>query len=79
MPIYHFHLCDGFRVLDPRGLDLPDAKAAAHYGLKMANSLSETARDLGSGHPLRVHVTDESGKTLGFYDIPEDGSDARDR
>jgi uncharacterized protein DUF6894 len=40
MPIYHFHVTDGRRLLDPRGLDLPDAEAAARYGQQLAEGFA---------------------------------------
>lgn len=73
MPVYHFHLCDGHRLLDPRGVDLPDAEAAAHHGDQLAKGFVDAARALsGEGHQSNwhIHVTDEDGHTLGRFDIP---------
>jgi hypothetical protein len=74
MPIHHFHLCDGSRLFDPRGVDLPDAKAAAQHGAQLAKRFGNTARALsGSEHRSNwhVHVTDEDGHTLGRFGVPE--------
>jgi hypothetical protein len=73
MPIYHFHLCDGHRLLDPRGIDLPDAKAAAQHGDDLAKGLVNSAHALsGQGRRSNWHVTDEDGHTLGRFDVPEE-------
>jgi hypothetical protein len=75
MPIYHFHLCDGYTLLDPQGIDLPDAKAAALYGEQLAEGFVAAVRVWSDERPQskwHVHVTDGDGTTIGRFDVPEE-------
>ena len=36
--IYHFHITDGPKLVDPRGLELSDAQAAIRYAEGLAHS-----------------------------------------
>jgi hypothetical protein len=75
MPIYHFHLCDGYKLLDPRGVELPHANAAARHGEQLAKGFVAAVRVLnGERHQFRwhVHVTDGGGSTIGRFDVPEE-------
>jgi len=53
MRTYYFHIISGGRLLDPRGLGLPDQQAAMHYGQGLAGRLLAV-----------VEVTDVNGKIL---------------
>jgi hypothetical protein len=69
------HLSFSFvRRTKVRGIDLPDAKAAAHYGDQLAKGAVGTVRALdGREHRSSwyVHVTDGDGSTIGRLDVPE--------
>jgi hypothetical protein len=74
MPIFHFHFRGGYTLLDPRGIDLPDAKAALGHGAELAVSFIKVARDLNGPGPRaywHVDVSDADGNTLGRFDVPE--------
>ena len=64
MPIYHFHITNGLKVHDPRGLDLPDAEAAHRYAGQLAQGLRLVIQKLNGGAETFVEVVDESGSTL---------------
>jgi hypothetical protein len=75
MPIYHFHLCDGYKLFDPQGVDLPDPKAAARYGEQLAKGFVAAVRvwsDESHRSKWHVHVTDGYGATIGRFDVPEE-------
>ena len=65
MPTYHFHITDGRKLFDPRGLELPDAAAARQYGQQLAR---------GFHGMVYVEVIDELGKPLGPF-VVKDGKD----
>jgi hypothetical protein len=70
MPIYHFHVTDGRRLLDPRGLDLPDAEAAARYGQQLAEGFASVVSAI-DGSPLSyVEIADEDGTLVTRVEIP---------
>jgi hypothetical protein len=60
MPRYHFHIVDGVRVFDPKGLALPDEQAAQHHAKLAARNFR---RNLERGD-FRVRVTDEQGRIV---------------
>jgi hypothetical protein len=64
MPAYHFNLVDGaVRLLDPKGVDLPDDAAAMHYAAQLARGFKWIQ--------WSVHVTAENGDVVGCVDRRE--------
>jgi len=65
MPVYHFHITDGRKLSDPRGLELPDASAAIRYAEGLAHSFGPVSRALnGESVETYVDVIDENGGRL---------------
>ncbi len=63
MPLYH--------VQHPTAIDFPDARSAERHAERLAGGLTALSKGLG-GERLRdwhVEVSDESGTTLGRYDL----------
>jgi hypothetical protein len=71
MPTYHFHITDGRKLFDPRGLELPDEKAARLYGQQLARGFHSLVEPEGM---VYVEVIDELGKALGRF-VVKDGKD----
>jgi hypothetical protein len=67
MPRYHFHIVDGVSVFDPKGLALPDERAAQHHAKLAARNFRRTLE----GGNFRVRVTDEHGHIV--YEATPDG------
>jgi Domain of unknown function (DUF6894) len=59
MPVYHFHITDGHKVFDPRGMELPNEDAARRYAAELAHSFAPLVR--GAGIDTFVEVVNESG------------------
>jgi hypothetical protein len=57
MPRYHFHIIDGVKVFDPKGMALPDAHAARQQAKLTARTFGRNMR----GQGFTVRVTDETG------------------
>jgi Domain of unknown function (DUF6894) len=64
MPHFYFHITDGFKVRDSRGLQLPNTKAACRYGEELAQGFNLVAQQSGAGGPSFVEVVDEAGVTV---------------
>ncbi len=62
MPVYHFHITDGQKVHDPRGLDLPDEIAALRYAEQLARGFVPVANILNGEVETCVKVVDERGR-----------------
>ena len=74
MPTFYFHLANGRKLLDPRGIDLPDQDAAKRHAERLAGGLTAVSREFGGISHLRdwhVQVTDERGKMLAQCEVPE--------
>ncbi len=69
MPIYHFHLTDGRKVHDPRGLELPDEAAARHYAEGLAHGFVPVASLLSGSAQIFVEIVDEAGSTVARYAV----------
>jgi hypothetical protein len=63
MPIFHFHITDGRKVHDPRGLEPPDENAARRYAEQLAHGLVPVANVLNTGETF-VEVVDQTGSTI---------------
>jgi hypothetical protein len=73
MPRYHFHLSDGRKIFDPQGMELPDDRAALHYGAQLARSSPPLARELGATKTdWHIEVTREDGATIGRCAPPDE-------
>jgi hypothetical protein len=73
MPFYHFRMAKGPKIIDPNGIDLPDAEAAKRHAEKLADGLTAISAEFsGIRHLLnwRIEVTDQHGKTLAQYEVP---------
>jgi hypothetical protein len=67
MPIYHFHLTNGHKLIDPRGLELPTLEAAIRYAQGLARSFGPVSRALnGESVPTFVDIIDELGDEDGW-------------
>ena len=69
MPIYHFHLTDGQKLHDPRGLELPNEAAARHYAEGLAHGFVPVASLLNGASQMFVEVVDEAGSTVARYAV----------
>jgi hypothetical protein len=69
MPVYHFHLTNGQKVHDPRGLELPDESAVRHYAEGLAHGFVPVASLLNGSAQMFVEVVDETGSTVVRYAI----------
>ncbi len=71
MPLFHFRIAKGDKVVDPKGIELPDADAARRHAERLAGGLTLLSRGFGVRH-LRdwyVQVTDERGNTLARCEV----------
>jgi hypothetical protein len=76
MPTYYFHLANGRKLLDPRGIEFPDQEAARRHAERLADGLTAVSREFGGIAHLRnwhIRVTDAQGKTLARCGVPEPG------
>ena len=62
MPVYHFHITDGHKVCDPRGIELPNEEAARRYAAELAHSFAPLVRS--AGIDTFVEVVNEIGNTV---------------
>jgi hypothetical protein len=69
MPRYHFHIIDGVKVFDPKGMALPDADAARQQARLTARTFRRNMR----GEGFKVRVTDERGQVV-YEAHPDDES-----
>jgi NADH dehydrogenase FAD-containing subunit len=69
MPRYHFHIIDGVKVFDPKGMALPDAQAARQHAKIAARAFR---RNLSTDE-FKVRVTDERGHVI-YEAMPEEES-----
>jgi hypothetical protein len=69
MPVYHFHLTDGQKVHDPRGLELPDEAAARRYAEGLAHGFVPVVPLLDGAAQMFVEVVDEAGSTVARYAV----------
>ena len=70
MPIYHFHITDGRKVFDPRGMELPHEEAARRYAEELAQGFVPLVRR--AGIDTFAEVVDETGITVARL-VVEDG------
>jgi hypothetical protein len=73
MPLYHFRMAKGPKIIDHNGIELPDAAAAKRHAEKLAQGLTAISADFGGIRHLldwRIEVTDERGKTLAQCEVP---------
>ena len=71
MPLYHFRIAKGEKIVDPNGIELPDADAAKRHAERLAGGLTLLSSGFGIRH-LRdwyVQVMDEGGNTLVRYEV----------
>jgi hypothetical protein len=67
MPRYHFHIFNGVKIFDSKGMALPDDLAAQLHARIAARNFN---RNL-TGQKIKVRVTNEKGQTL--YEVqPEE-------
>jgi hypothetical protein len=69
MPVYHFHVDGGRKMLDPRGIDLPSDDAARHYGQQLADGFKPVALAQQGFIRAFVEVVDEAGNTLARCEV----------
>jgi len=67
MPRYHFHIVDGVKVFDPKGMALPDVRAAREQAKLAARSFRRSLRS----ESFKIRVTDERGQVV-YETRPED-------
>ncbi len=73
MPLYHFRMAKGPKIIDHTGIELPDAQAARRHAETLARGLTATSATFGGLRHLlnwRIEVTDERGKTLAHCEVP---------
>ena len=71
MTLYHIHLANRARTINPKTVDLPDAETAKHHAECLARSLTALRSEFSVDHlhDWQVRLTDKNGKTLGRYQI----------
>ena len=82
MPTFYFHLANGRKLLDPRGIEFPDPEAAKRHGERLAGGLTAVSHQFGGISHLRdwhVQVTDEKGNMLARCEVPGPVSKGRPR
>ena len=72
MPIYHFHISDGHKLHDPRGVDLPSDDVACRYGEQLAQGYAPITRALTGDSKTFVEVVNEAGATLARLLVPDE-------
>jgi hypothetical protein len=73
MPLYHFRMAKGPKIIDHNGIELPDAQAAKRHAETLARGLTATSAAFGGlRHLLNwcIEVTDEGGTTLAQCEVP---------
>jgi hypothetical protein len=67
MPRYHFHLYDGRRFMDPKGVEFADEQAAREHGARLARGF---ARAFGDVPGQYIKITNEAGGEVARCDLP---------
>jgi hypothetical protein len=73
MPLYHFRMAKGPKIIDHKGIELADAQAAKRHAETLARGLTATSTAFGGLRHLldwRIEVTDERGTTLAQCEVP---------
>ena len=71
MPLFHFRIAKGDKIVDPKGIELPDVHAAKRHAELLARGLTVLSSGFGIRH-LRdwcVQVTDQRGNTLAHCEV----------
>jgi hypothetical protein len=71
MPLYHIHVANGGKKIDPRAVELPDAESAKRHAERIAAGLTALSSGFGVSRlrDCQVKVTDKKGRTLARYDL----------
>jgi hypothetical protein len=69
MPKFHFELIDGYRIEDPRGMDLANDRQAVALADQIAEQI---AKDVGPNFLKAVVVKTDSGEEIYKTPIPKD-------
>ena len=65
MPLYYFHVYDGYSKLDTDGTELPDIYTAQDEAIRLSGEiLREEAGKFWNNTDWRLEVTDASGAVL---------------
>jgi len=60
MPRYHFHIINGVKIFDSKGMALPDDLAARLHARIAARNFNRSL----TGQKIRVRVTNEKGQVV---------------